>query len=339
MYAAFSHKAHKRRTLWLLLLSLTIGAALFTGCAAKKEPVSKTGFYFDTRITLTLYDSNSGDLLDECFSLCDSYEKKLSRTIAGSDVWNMNHSGGTPVTVSDETAALLQMALEYSVLTDGKFDCTIAPLSALWDFTSEGEASVPTEDAIHDLLPSVDYRNITLSGNTVTLLDENAAIDLGGIAKGYIADQLKEFLLGKNVKNALINLGGNILTIGDKPDGSPFRLGVQKPFDLTNTPITTVLVTDSSLVSSGVYERFFKKDGKLYHHILDPQTGYPCDNGLLGVTILSKSSTRGDALSTSCFVMGLEEGMALIESLPDTEALFITEDFKLHYSSGWVPED
>ena len=159
-------------------------------------------------------------------------------------------------------------------------------------------------------------------------------MDLGFIAKGFIADRLKESLLEKGVESALINLGGNILAVGSKPDGSPFEIGVRKPFDTQNTALTTLSLSDRSLVSSGVYERYFEKDGKRYHHLLDPFTGYPVENGLLGVTILSSSSMEGDALSTTAFVLGPEEGMALIESLPDTEAVFITEDYKLHYSSG-----
>ena len=178
----------------------------------------------------------------------------------------------------------------------------------------------------------MDYRNVQVEGNTVTLKDPNSAIDLGGIAKGYIADKLKEYLESEGIKHAIINLGGNVLTLGGKLNGEPFRIGIQKPFDESGAPITSVEATDLSVVSSGNYERYFEVDGKIYHHILNPKTGMPYDNHLYGVTILSKTSVDGDALSTVCYSLGLEKGMELIKSLDGVEALFITDDYKLHDS-------
>ena len=160
-------------------------------------------------------------------------------------------------------------------------------------------------------------------------------LDLGAIAKGYIADKLKEYLVENGVEHALINLGGNILIIGDKPDGSKYNIGIQKPFDQTGQPITSVKVSDTSLVTTGIYERCFEKDDTLYHHILDPATGYPCQNNLYSVTIVTKSSVMADALSTTCFLLGLKDGMELINSLEGVEALFITDDYELHYSDNF----
>ena len=163
----------------------------------------------------------------------------------------------------------------------------------------------------------------------MTLTDPKAAIDLGGIAKGYMADQLKEYLLAEGVTSAIINLGGNVLTVGEKPDGSSFHIGIQKPFDKQNATITSVSVKDSSVVTSGSYERYFKIDDTIYHHILNTETGFPCDNGLLSVTILSEKSIDGDVLSTACFALGLEEGQKLIESLEDIDAIFVTQDYEI----------
>ena len=151
-------------------------------------------------------------------------------------------------------------------------------------------------------------------------------------------DKIKEFLLSKGVKSAIINLGGNVLCIGSKPDKTPFRIGIQKPFADRSETIATVDITDQSVVSSGIYERFFEKDGQLYHHILNPKTGYPYDNSLISVTIICDSSTDGDGLSTSCFALGLEKGMELINSLPDVHSVFITSDDKLHYSENFQKE-
>ena len=313
-----------RKSLMLFLFPL-----LLSGCSLKtQEPISKTGSYFDTVIQIDIYDSNDTKLLNKCFEYCESFEQTISRTIETSEIYKINHSKGNPVEVSDVTLELLQKGIEYGDLTNGKFDITIAPLMELWDFKNNS-GDVPSHDDILEALSHVNYKNIVIDGNKVSLSDPDAAIDLGGIAKGYMADYLKEYLISERIESALINLGGNILTIGSKPDGTPFNLGIQKPFDKQGTAITSVKATDSSVVSSGVYERYFEVNDILYHHILDTTTGYPCDNKLLGVTILSENSVDGDALSTSCFVLGVADGMKLIESLDNVDAIFITEDYKL----------
>lgn len=160
-------------------------------------------------------------------------------------------------------------------------------------------------------------------------------IELGAVAKGYIADKVKEYLVSEGVKSAVIDLGGNVLCIGEKPDGEPFKIGIQKPFADRSETVAAVEIAGRSVVSSGVYERYFEKDGKQYHHILDPSTGYPYENGLVAVTVLSEQSVDGDGLSTACFALGLEKGLKLIEQTPDTEAVFITEDGEMHFSKGF----
>lgn len=317
---------------------LSAGALLLSGCERKPEAVSRTGFYFDTAVSITLYgQENADELLTECMALCTRYERLLSRTVKGSDIWRINHSEGKPTEVDQETAALIRLALSYSELSDGAFDCTIAPVSELWDFHGDNPHK-PETGALEKALKYVDHHNVKVTDNTVTLGNEHMALDLGGIAKGYIADRLKDFLIGSGAEHALINLGGNVLAIKNKPDGSAFRIGVRKPFGPDGESIATVALSDRSLVTSGVYERYFEEDGARYHHLLNPRTGMPFDNGLLSVTILCGSSAEADALSTACFGLGLENGMALIEELEDTEALFITDDYELHGSSGF-PSD
>lgn len=340
--SSFPHRIRPLFARYPVLLFL-LPVLFLAGCARDRAPVSKTGFYFDTVVTITLYDTNNAGplsydtILTDCFALCEAYEAMLSRTKEDSDIWKINHAGGAPVEVDPETAALLQKALAYCQASGGAADLTIAPLSSLWNFSSDnlGQAhTVPDTQQIRALLPHVDYRAVHIEGNTVTLQDPQAALDMGCIAKGYIADKLKQYLRSQGVESALINLGGNVLTLGEKPDGAPFRLGIRKPFAPENTPIAVLPVTDASLVSSGVYERFFEADGIRYHHLLDAQTGMPMQNGLLSVTILSESSADGDMLSTVCFLLGLTAGMEYVESLPDVEAVFITEDYALHPSSG-----
>ena len=326
----------KRSLSVLLLLTLFLPILSLAGCSADTSPVSQNGFYFDTIIQITVYSVKDASCLDGCFALAETYENMLSATVEGSDVWRINHSKGEPVTVSDDTISLLTTALTYAELSGGKIDPTIEPVSALWDFHTEDEPSVPSDTAIKEALSHVDYTAVTITGNTVTLEDPEAAIDLGFIAKGYIADRIKDYLVSNQVKSALINLGGNILVLGSKPDGSAYHIGIQEPFAEDGSAITTVSVRDKSLVSSGVYERYFYQDGVLYHHILDTSTGYPLNNNIAGVTILSDSSVVGDALSTTCYCLGLEAGMNLIESLDQVEALFITMDNELYYSSGFT---
>lgn len=325
---------YKKFFLFLLLL---LTCSLLTGCG---EPVSQSGFYFDTVITVTLYDSSKAPVLDGCFDLAEQYESYFSNTLPDSDISKINNAGGMPVTVHEETITLLEKGIAYGKLSDGAFDITIGKLSDLWDISlkallEETDASmIPQDDEIAAALSTVDDTCIKIDGNEVTLTNPNAKIDLGGIAKGYIADRMKEYLLENGVESALINLGGNVLTVGTKPDGSPFTIGVQYPFKDDGSSIASVQVSDATVVSSGIYERYFKVNDTLYHHILDTATGYPYDNNLLGVTIITKDSVDGDALSTICFAMGLEDGMALIENMEDTEALFITDDYEIHTSSG-----
>lgn len=312
-----------------ICIPILVSSLLLTSChLVTKEPISKTGIYFDTVISIDIYDSNNTSLLEQCFEYCKEFEETVSRTIETSEIYRLNHANGNPVEVSDVTLELLQKGVEYGDLTNGKFDITVAPLSELWDFKNN-TGTVPNEQDIKEALSHVNYKNIVIDGNMVSLSDPKAAIDLGGIAKGYMADRLKEYLMKEGIESALINLGGNILAIGSKPDGTPFNLGIQKPFEKQGVTITSVKTVDSSVVSSGVYERYFKIDDVLYHHILNPETGFPYDNELLGVTILSEKSVDGDALSTSCFALGLEDGMNLIQSLDDVEAIFITEDYEL----------
>ena len=313
-----------------ICIAILVSSLLFTGChLVTKEPISKTGIYFDTVISIDIYDSNNTSLLEQCFEYCKEFEETVSRTIETSEIYQINHANGNPVEVSDVTLELLKKGVEYGDLTNGKFDITIAPLSELWDFKNN-TGTVPNEQDIKDALSHVNYKNIVIDGNMITLTDPKSAIDLGGIAKGYMADRLKEYLTKQGVESALINLGGNILAVGSKPDGTPFHLGIQKPFDKHGVTITSVKTADSSVVSSGVYERYFKTDDALYHHILNSKTGFPYNNGLLGVTILSEKSVDGDALSTSCFALGLEDGMKLIQSLDDVDAIFVTDDYQLH---------
>lgn len=318
--------------LFLLLLCMCI---CMTGCTRNTEPVCQTGFYFDTVIQITLYDTQDTAIMDGCFTLADTYENMLSATVKGSDVWRINHSGGTPVTVSEDTISLLRTALRYAELTDGRVDPTILPVSELWNFGSDSAPHIPDDSALKEALTHVSYQSVSIEENTVTLADPQAAIDLGFIAKGYIADRMKDYLLEQGVQSACINLGGNVMTIGSKPDGSPFKIGIQKAFAEEGVTAAVIDICDISAVTSGIYERCFYENDVLYHHILDTATGYPVENDIASVTILSPSSVDADALSTACYCLGVEESIRFMRSMDNVEYLFLMKDGTRHASDGF----
>ncbi len=327
------HFSHKIFCSFPALFSIIcLCSALFTGCSSPADtPVRATGFYFDTIITVTIYDQGTDFLASKCMALADHYEKLLNPNIEGSDVWNINHSEGTFVTVDNDTLSLLSTALDYARLSNGLVDPTIGSLSQIWNFGSDNQKIIPDQELIIHALTHINYHSVVISDNQVKLNDPEAQIELGFIAKGFIADKMKEFLLSEGVTSALINLGGNVLAVGSRPDGMPFRIGIQKPFSDSGNSALTLDLSDTSIVSSGNYERYFVKDGKLYHHILSTSTGYPVESGLSQVTIISSYSVDGDALSTLCFILGYEKAVSLLENFPDIRAVFITEDGQLLY--------
>lgn len=296
-------------------------------------PVTRTGFLLDTVVTLTLYDGGDEAVLDEAMALCAEYEAMFSRTDPGSAVSRLNRSEGAPVAVPDEVREVLERSLYYAALTDGRYDVTICPVVDLWDFTG-GNAALPNPDRLREALERVGWHNIVLEEDTVRLTG-GAMVDLGSIAKGYIADRMAEFMRERGVRSAVVYLGGDIVVVGDKPGGEPFRIGIQKPFGETNETIGYVEASDRAVVSSGIYERSFLRDGVRYHHILDVATGYPSDTGLSGVTVLADTAMDGDALSTCLYLLGLEQGMAMVEGLEGVEAIFLTTDGEVFFSSGF----
>ena len=322
----------------LLLAALMLTLIPTAGLAADADKKSVSGFYLDTIITLTAYVDDE-NVLNDALRECGRYENLLSRTREDSDVWRINHADGEPVTVSDDTIRILETALQIAEKTEGAFDITIAPASVLWDFTS-GEAVLPDADELKAAAEKVDYTRVRIEGNQVTL-PKGMMIDLGGIAKGYIADEIKAYLEDRGVESAILSFGGNIVAIGLKPGGKPWKVGLQ---DIDLPTGAYMLVSENfggSTVTSGIYERGFDLDGVRYHHLLDSKTGWPVQNELASVTIFSDSSMMGDALSTAAFVLGTEKGTALIESLDGIEAVFIARDRTVTMTSGadkYVPE-
>ena len=304
--------------------------AIIAGCAAEQqtEPLSETRLLLDTYCTITLYDTQDKTILTGALDLCAEYEALLSMYVESSDVWRINHAGGEPVAVAPQTVEIIVESLKYAELTGGMFDITVGRLSTLWDFS--GKSGIPTMQEIALARETVDYRQVIISGNTVQLANPNTWIDLGGVAKGYIADKAAAFIKDSGSGSAVINLGGNIVAVGQKPDGSPWRVGVAKPFSERNDLIGVVNTSEASIVSSGVYERQFVENGVLYHHILDPFTGMPVRSDSVGATVLSVSSMEGDILSTIALLLGSEKAAATFSNAPGfIGAALVLEDGEL----------
>ena len=309
-------------------IKILIILIIFCGCT-NKQPLSQTQLLLDTQVTITLYDCASSNILDECFAICKDYELLFSRTNPKSELYQLNHQDKTkPIKISKELAKVINIGLEYSKLSNGTFDITVGQLIDLWDFKAD-TPKLPETSAIAGALTSIGYRGITLNDSTISFSNPNTIIDLGAVAKGYIADKIKEYLIEQGVDSAIINLGGNVLCVGKK-NSDDFTIGITDPKG--SSDILKLKINDQSVVTSGIYQRYFEVEGKYYHHILNPKTGYSYDNGLASVTIISNHSVDGDALSTVCFTLGKEQGLALVNQLAGIEAVFIDTNNALYYS-------
>lgn len=306
------------------------------GCNTKKEPISKSSFFMGTIVNITLYDKFDETILDKVFNKINEIESLLSLNIKDSEINKINNKAGIePVKVSSITFDVIEKSLEYSKLSNGNFDITIGPLVKLWGIGSEN-AKLPNDNEILDTLDLINYENIILNKeeNSVFLTENNMILDLGAIAKGYIADVISELLLEEGVTKAIIDLGGNIFALGEKSKNENWTIGIQNPFENRGAPLGTLSISNQSVVTSGIYERYLEVNNIKYHHILNPQTGYPYDNNLASVTIVSSKSIDGDSLSTSTFGMGILEGLELVESLKNIEGIFVTKSKEVFISSG-----
>ena len=330
-----NRKKNKTVSRAVVVIFSFLSVMLLSSCSNPKTPVSKTGICFDTIVSITIYDDIPAEraekMLSSCFEKMSGYEKLFSRTLDGSDVYKINHAGGLPVRVSGETAELLDQAIYYARLSEGTVDPTVGALSILWNIGSSEDDIIPDDNSIKEALSTTGWSDIEINDDTVTLKNDKTAIDLGFIAKGYIADRLKEYLVSEGISSAIIDLGGNILLIGDKY-GNDFNIGLKDPNNPSGKPITTIKVSDKSIVSSGDYERFFEKDGIRYHHILSLNDGYPANSDLSMVTIISDKSTDGDALSTLCFILGKDASVDFLNRYyPDVNAVFVDKAGDISY--------
>lgn len=315
----------------LILVSCTKETST-TDIKKLKSPITKTNYeLIHTVIDITLYDKGNEYLIDSCFDLIAYYESILSGSKDmkdTSEIYALNNAHGDVVTLSDDVLDCLISGFNYSRDSNGIFDITIGKLSNLWNF--ENATTIPKDYLIQEALTTVDYNNIVIDGNDVYLKNPDTVIELGGISKGYIADKVAEYLKSQGVESALINLGGNVVAIGyrDNNTNQQFKVGIREPVIGSSNQIGYVEINNMSVVSSGGYEQFIedKETNKIYSHILDTSTGYPIETDIAQVTIFSKKSVDGDALSTISYALGSDKAIELIESIEDTECLIIKND-------------
>jgi thiamine biosynthesis lipoprotein len=305
-------------------------AVLFAACAPVEE--TRSTFALGTVCKIALFENGKKDIYAKIFSRLAEIEAVMSANeIPGggiSELSRVNQNAGIqPVAVSGELITVLERALFFAKITDGAFNPAIGPLVKLWKIGTE-DAQVPDKEAILAVQPLLDYRDVEVdaANRTVYLKHKGMSLDLGGIAKGYAADEVVRILTDAGIQRAVIDLGGNIYAHGSKAPKQKWLIGIQNPLASRGEFLAVEEVSSRSLVTSGVYERFFEENGIRYHHILDTKTGYPADSGLLSVTIISANSMNADALSTALFVLGYEKGAAILSHFPEVEAVFVLSD-------------
>lgn len=297
---------------------------------------AKEFYMLGTIIRLKVHGYKGEKALGEAITKLTEIDDKMSVFKADSEISKINYnSGNIPQKVSHDTYYVIKKAVKYSELSNGAFDPTIRPVVDLWGICTD-YPRIPKKKEINSKLELVNYKDIVLNeeNSTIKLNKENQAIDLGGIAKGYAADEVKNIFLRNQIKSAIIDLGGNIFAIGNKADGVPWSIGIQDPARRRGECIGSLSIVNKSIVTSGNYERYFIIGGRRFHHIIDPRTGYPSENGVISTTIISDCSIDGDALATCAYVMGLSKGIDFIESLEGVDAIFITEDKGIYTTSG-----
>jgi thiamine biosynthesis lipoprotein len=331
-----------RTRLALLLIAASSGAIACDG--PTPAPETQTELLLGTSISVSIYDGVPEGAFNEVFLRVQEIEERMSTTEEDYDSTELlevnRNAGAQAVPVSADTLYVVQQAVRYAELTEGAFDPTIEPLVDVWAISGAGEVreQLPPEDWIEETRLLTDYRDLRIdeAGAGLYLERPGMGVDVGGIAKGYAADEAARILRERGVESALFDFGGNIVTMGAKPDGTPWRIGIQNPASQRGAFLGILETEAKTIVTSGNYERYFMHEGRRYHHIIDPETGYPARNNLRSVTVVATESITADALSTALYVMGLEAGSALLEDLPGVEAAFLTDENELVATPGFA---
>lgn len=336
----------KRKTFFLSLISvIAVSCLLFSGCSGsvgngrsstqaggsegESGEVQRTVFAMNTVMNLRAFGDSAKEAVDAAEEEINRLDSLLERGSETSEIYRLNEAGTAEV--SQETAEVIERALEIAESTDGAFEPTIAPAADLWGFYGQ-DYRVPSDEEIAGVLPYIGWEKVSAEGRRITL-QPGTKLDLGGIAKGYLSGRLMEIFKEHGVESAIVSLGGNVQTLGKKTDGSLWKVALQDPFEPDNY-LGQLSITDLAAVTSGSYQQHFEKDGKEYHHILDPETGKPAESGLASVTIVCADGARADGLSTALFVMGLDRGLEYWRSQEGFDVIFVTSDGKIYVTEG-----
>lgn len=319
---------------WLFLLLVV----LLVSCKPTVRKESRTVFALGTVCNIQLFTEKPQmeveSILETCTHRLEELERHLSANAETSTLIDINKAAGvSAVNVPADIYPLFERAAFFAEKTDGAFNPVIGSVVKLWNIGFENVRK-PADRDIKEALSRTDYRDLQLTGAAVFLKKEGMKLDLGAIAKGFAADELSRIVKQAGIAHAVIDIGGTISTVGARPDGNLWNIGIRDPRVQQGQPVISAPVESLSISTSGSYERYFEQDGVRYHHILDPATGYPVRNNLTAVSVFSDSATDADALSTACFVLGYEKAIKLLAELPGTEALFIFDDNSIHTTDG-----
>lgn len=319
-----------------------VGLVLLYLSTQKKEdtkvnevPVSAMNFIMNTFVEMKLYGENAQEATQEISKRMTDYENKMSMHIDTSEISKINQNAGKDyVKVSKETFELMKTAKEYSALVQGAFDITIAPITAMWGITSENPR-VPAQEEIENVLPLINYEDILIDEEeqAIMLKNEGQSLDLGGVAKGASANIVTDVAAEYGIQSGYVSIGGNMVVIGDKPDGTPYKFGIRDPRGEASEYIGSVSLKDKTMATTGGYERYFEQDGVRYIHVLDPSTGYPAESDLISVSVISEDGSLADFLSTALFIMGKENVLKNMDN-EDFEVVAVDEDNNVYISKG-----
>lgn len=310
---------------------------LFSSCSGKIEPRTQTAM--DTLCTVNAFEDGTKKLYDEIFERLSQIEKEFSATLPDSEISRINSMAGiSTVKTNEEVLNVLDFALKTAWISDGAFTPVSGPLVDLWGINTDHQ-KIPSQAEINKALELVDFGCLGVSRDSVFLRKAGMKINLGGIVKGFAADEVCKILKKHNVKKAVVDLGGNIYVYGKKSDGSKWTVGIKNPDSPSSAPLLRLCINENSVVTSGSYERFFEADGKKYHHIFDPATGFPVDSGIVSATVISPSSIAADALSTATFVLGVEKSFKLLDKFKKEFGTEISFVFICNYGSVFASED
>ncbi len=302
----------------------------------KKSYILREFYSLGTSNQLKVYGKKAIKAIEESIIKVYEIDNKMSVFKEDSEILKISiNAGNKPQIVSNDTYYVIQKAIKYCKLSKGAFDITIKPIVTLWGIGKEGQ-QIPSSNEIKEKLKIINYKDVVIDKNdkSIFLKNKEQEIDVGGIAKGYAADEVKNVMVKNGIKSALINLGGNILALGTKIDGTPWSVGIQDPFKTRGEFVLTISVINKSVVTSGNYERYFEVEGKRFHHIINPSTGYPSESDIVGATIISDNSIDGDGLSTGVYIMGVQKAIKLIEEIEGIDAILITKSKEIYVTSG-----